>query len=178
LIVGILKRQLSWKALARSLSQSTQLSANIFLFFIGGVLFSRFLVLTGITPEIISLLSDSSLPPWSIMLGLVLLYLLLGAILDTFGMIIITLPLVFPIVTGLGYDPVWFGIFLVLMIEMALITPPIGINVFVLRKVVPNIPIWTIYEGCLPYIGLCLIMVLILIAFPELALWLPSTMKD
>ncbi|WP_156508707.1 TRAP transporter large permease subunit, partial [Oleiphilus sp. HI0132] len=106
------------------------------------------------------------------------LYLVLGAVLDTFGMIILTLPFVFPLVTSLGYDPVWFGIFIVMMIELSLITPPIGINVFVMQRVAPDIPLTTVFKGALPFVVISLVMVLLLLIFPEIALWLPGQMKD
>jgi TRAP-type C4-dicarboxylate transport system permease large subunit len=104
--------------------------------------------------------------------------LFLGASRATFGMYILTLPFVFPLVMSLGYDPVWFGIFIVLMIELSLITPPIGINIFVMQRVVPNVPIVTIFKGALPFILMTLFMVILLVVFPEIALWLPQKMAE
>jgi TRAP-type C4-dicarboxylate transport system permease large subunit len=109
---------------------------------------------------------------------LVLMYLVLGAVLDTFGMILLTLPFVFPLILSLGYDPVWFGIFIVMMIELSLITPPIGINVFVMHRIIPETSIGTIFKGTFPFVLLTLLAIVLLVLFPEMALWLPAAMKS
>jgi tripartite ATP-independent transporter DctM subunit len=176
-LLGLIRKRISMTILKESIAQSTLLSGNIFLLFLGGVFFSRFMAQTDVTEllvENIATLGSSSL---SVMLGLLVLYLILGAVLDTFGMIILTLPFVFPLVTSLGYDPVWFGIFIVMMIELSLITPPIGINVFVMQRVAPEIPLMTVFKGALPFVLISLLMVLLLLAFPQIALWLPAQMN-
>jgi tripartite ATP-independent transporter DctM subunit len=176
-IIALVRRRISLSILKESIGQSTLLSGNIFLLFLGGVFFSRFMAQTDVTPLLIESISTWGSSSLSIMLGLLILYLILGAVLDTFGMIILTLPFVFPLVTSLGYDPVWFGIFIVMMIELSLITPPIGINVFVMQRVAPDIPLMTVFSGALPFVLISLLMVLLLLAFPQLALWLPAQMK-
>jgi len=177
-VVGLIRRRINLKVVLGSISQSAALSTNIFVLFLGGMFFSRFMAQTDLTQSMISSISALTLPPYLIMMMIVLMYLFLGAILDTFGMIILTLPFVFPLVLSLGFDPVWFGIFVVMMIELSLITPPIGINVFVMQSVVPDIPLSTIYQGSIPFVLLTLLMVALLIAFPEIALWLPAQMKS
>ena len=107
---------------------------------------------------------------------LVVLYLALGAMLDVFGMLVLTIPFVLPLVTDLGIDLVWFGVFAVIMAELALITPPIGANVFVMRRVAPDVPMSDIFVGVFPFVLGEMIILGLLIAFPEIALWLPGKM--
>jgi len=174
LLVALAKKRLNRHALKESISESSKLSSNIFLLLLGGGVFSRFLVQTDLTEIWIQSISDLGLSLYVVIAALVLMYLLLGAIIDTFGMIILTLPFVFPLITSMGIDRVWFGIFIVLMIELSLITPPIGLNVIVMKQVVPDVPLLDIYKGTFPFVLICLFMVLLLVIFPELALWLPS----
>jgi TRAP-type C4-dicarboxylate transport system permease large subunit len=108
---------------------------------------------------------------------LALLFIVLGCVLDTFGMLILTLPFVMPVVVALGIDKVWFGIFFTMMVEMALITPPVGLNVYVLRRVATQVPMTEIFLGALPFVGLIALTVVALVVFPGLALWLPGQMR-
>lgn len=177
-LIALFRRRLNFSILKESVGQSALMSGNIFLLFLGGVFFSRFMAQTDVTEYLIDALTAWGGSSLVIMLGLLVIYLILGAVLDTFGMIILTLPFVFPLVTSLGYDPVWFGIFIVMMIELSLITPPIGINVFVMQRVAPEIPLSTVFKGAFPFVVISLLMVLLLLMFPELALWLPAQMKS
>jgi TRAP-type C4-dicarboxylate transport system permease large subunit len=101
----------------------------------------------------------------------------LGCLLDSLAMILLTIPIVFPIVKALGYDPVWFGIVIVMVVELGLITPPIGMNVFVIKGIARDVPLETIFRGVTPFIVAQIVLLLVLIAFPQIALWLPSTMS-
>jgi C4-dicarboxylate transporter, DctM subunit len=104
------------------------------------------------------------------------MYFILGCLLDSLAMILLTIPIVFPIVSALGYDPIWFGIIIVMVVELGLITPPIGMNVFVIKGIARDVPLYTIFRGVTPFIVAQIILIGVLIAFPEIALWLPSTM--
>jgi len=177
LVIALAKKRLNKSLLALSISESSKLSSNIFLLLLGGGIFSRFLVQTDLSSILVQSIAGMGLSPYLVIAALVLLYLLLGAFIDTFGMIILTLPFVFPLVISIGIDPVWFGIFIVMMIELSLITPPIGLNVIVMKQVVPDVPLMDIYKGTLPFVVICLLMVFLLVMFPELALWLPSKIK-
>jgi tripartite ATP-independent transporter DctM subunit len=177
LLVALFKRRLNKQVLKESIGESTKLSSNIFLLLLGGGVFSRFLVQTDLTNSLIVSVTDMHLSPYLVLGMLVLMYLVLGAIIDTFGMIILTLPLVFPLIISMGIDPVWFGVFIVMMIELALITPPIGLNVIVMKQVVPGVALMDIYKGTFPFVLLCLFMVVVLIIFPDIALWLPQKIK-
>ncbi len=113
-----------------------------------------------------------------VMLVIVLVYVLLGCVLDSLGMMLLTLPMFFPIVVGLGFDPVWFGILVVMLVELGLITPPIGMNLFILRSIVPDVPLSTIIRGILPFVISDIIRVGLIGFFPVIALFLPGLFFD
>lgn len=176
LLVALFMKKLTFNAVRESLHQAGVISSVIFMILVGGIMLSKFLVQTDITPLLINSIGELDINRYWIILLLVIVYLILGAILDAFGMIILTLPLAFPLVTSLGFDPIWFGIFITIMIELALITPPIGLNVYVMQKVAPEVPLIEIFKGTVPFLIICLVGVFLLTLFPDLALWLPRTM--
>ena len=176
LAVALAMRRLTWSALRDSLHQAGIVSAMIFVIIVGGVLLSRFLVQTDVTSSMVGAIGTLEVHRYVIILLFVVMYLILGAILDVLGMIILTLPFVFPIILDLGFDAVWFGIFITVMVELALITPPIGLNVYVMKNVVPDVDVMEIFRGCVPFVVITLLFVLLLLFVPEIALWLPSTM--
>lgn len=177
LVVAGLMRRLTWHGIASALHEAGIVSAMFFMIIVGGILLSRFLIQTDVTSSLIDLIDNMDASPVAVMLMIIVMYLVLGAILDTFGMIILTLPFIFPIVLNLGFDPVWFGIFITIMIELALITPPVGLNVYVMSSVVPNVPVTDIFRGCIPFVLVTLAFAMLILFFPELVLWLPDTMK-
>ena len=174
LTVGLVMRRLSWDGLRASIIDTGLTTGMIFLIIIGGHLIGRFLVLTEVTTGIVDLIAASGLNRFVILFLFVLMYLVLGALLDVWGMLILTLPFVFPVVVSLGFDPVWFGIFVVLMTELALITPPVGINVYVMHGIVPDVGLVKIFRGIMPFVVVILAFVALISAFPEIVLWLPS----
>jgi len=176
LIVTLVMRRLTLVRLRDSLWQTGEISAMIYAILIGGVMFSRLLVQTDVTPALVNYIAALQVSPYTIIFLFSIMFLLLGAILDTFGMLILTLPLVFPICRNLGFDPVWFGIYMTVMMEIAMLTPPIGLNVFVMQRVAPEVPLAEIFRGVMPFVLVCLLLVVLIVALPQLALWLPSTM--
>lgn len=177
IIVSLLMGKLTWGSFRQSLLDTGVSSAMIFAILIGGYLFSRFLALTEITANMINWIQSLQLNNHLFILCIMLFFALLGCVLDVFGMLILTLPFVFPIVIHLGFDPVWFGVFAVIMAEIALVTPPIGVNVFIMKNIAPEVAIEDIFRGIMPFILCDFTLVLLLIAFPQLALWLPNTLK-
>ena len=176
LVLALIMRRLTWVRLKDSLWQTGEISAMIYAILIGGVMFSRLLVQTDVTPTLVNYIGGLQVSAYSIIFLFSLMFLLLGAVLDTFGMLILTLPLVFPISQQLGFDPVWFGIYMTVMMEIAMLTPPIGLNVFVMQRVVDEVPLSDIFKGVLPFVLICIGVVVIITLFPQLVLWLPSTM--
>ncbi|MFY9314227.1 MAG: TRAP transporter large permease subunit [Burkholderiales bacterium] len=174
--VAVAMRRLTWRALADALREAAILSAMIYTILVGGILIGKFLVQAQVTTELIAYVGRSGIDRYLVIALFTVMYLILGAIMDTFGMIILTLPFVFPIVLALGFDRVWFGVYVTVMIELALITPPIGMNVFVMQRVAPEVPMVTIFRGAAPFCIIILLFVVFITFFPQIVLWLPSTM--
>jgi C4-dicarboxylate transporter, DctM subunit len=177
LITAGIKRKVTLRALSRALEETALISAMMFAIIVAGYLLARFLAITGTTQSMVSILVDMDLGRVLFLMLLVVLYLILGAMLDVFGMLVLTVPFVMPVVRGLGISPIWFGVFAVVMAEVALVTPPIGANVFVMRRTAPEVPMGEIFMGVLPFVVGELIVIALLIAFPEIALWLPAHMR-
>lgn len=174
--VAVAMRRLTWRALADALHEAAILSAMIYTILVGGILIGKFLVQTQVTTELIAYVGRSGIDRYLVIALFTVMYLILGAIMDTFGMIILTLPFVFPIVLALGFDRVWFGVYVTVMIELALITPPVGMNIFVMQRVAPEVPMMTIFRGAAPFCAIILLFVVFITLFPRIVLWLPSTM--
>jgi len=176
LALSILNRSFSRAMLASSLLDTVKTTAMIFTILIGAILFNNFLILASMPTLVSGWIAGLPLGKTAILLVIIGMYFVLGCLLDSLAMILLTIPIVFPIVSALGYDPVWFGIIIVMVVELGLITPPIGMNVFVIKGIARDVPLYTIFRGVTPFIVAQIILILVLIAFPEIALWLPSTM--
>jgi tripartite ATP-independent transporter DctM subunit len=177
LVLGLVNRTLNRELLGTALLETVKTTAMIFTILIGAILFNNFLILASVPTLVSAWIAGLPLGKTAILLVIIGMYFILGCLLDSLAMILLTIPIVFPIVTALGYDPVWFGIIIVMVVELGLITPPIGMNVFVLKGIAREVPLETIFRGVTPFIVAQVILILILIAFPEIALWVPSTMS-
>jgi len=175
-VLGILNRGFDREALGQALLDTVRTTAMIFTILIGAILFNNFLILASMPTLVSGWITGLPLGKTAILLVIIGMYFILGCLLDSLAMILLTIPIVFPIVTALGYDPVWFGIIIVMVVELGLITPPIGMNVFVIKGIARDVPLETIFRGVTPFIVAQIILILVLIAFPQIALWLPSTM--
>ncbi|RZL91431.1 MAG: TRAP transporter large permease [Variovorax sp.] len=156
------------------LVDTARTSAMMFAIILGAALFGEFVNLTGVHEGLLHVVKESGLPPFGIILLMILVYILLGTVLESLSMILLTVPIFFPIVLALGYDPVWFGILVVMVVEIGLITPPIGVNLFVIRSVMPDIPMMTVVRGVIPFIVADILRILTIAAVPALSLWLPN----
>ncbi|GAB4294574.1 MAG: TRAP transporter permease [Roseovarius sp.] len=162
-----------------ALQDAAFISCIIFLILIGGLLLSRMLVATGVIDQLVVAITAVADTPLKFMILASILYIVLGCFLDTTSMMVVTLPFLFPAVVALDIDPIWFGIVLVKLIEISVITPPVGINLFAVMGAAGNrVSFGELYLGVIPFIALELLVLVILIAFPELATWLPQTMMD
>lgn len=170
-------RQLRWPALQQALSSSVKISCMIYLIIIGGLLFSRFLAFSGIPFAMVGAIQGLDISPLTVVVVMLLILTVLGMFMDPVGMIMLTLPFFFPIVKALGVDPIWFGVLVVLQAELGVITPPVGVHLFVVRQIVPDVPLSAVIRGALPFM-LCQILVMVLVVvFPQIALWLPERMR-
>lgn len=175
-LIGVLRRRLSRKEIRRSLLQATRTAAAVFTILIGALLFGYFLTITQTPQKVTEFLTGLGIGPYGILALILLMYLVLGCLMDALAMVILTVPIIFPVIVHLGFDPIWFGIIIVMTVELGLIHPPVGMIVFVIKSVVHDVDFTTIFKGVLPFIVTDLIRLLILIAFPIIALWLPSRM--
>jgi C4-dicarboxylate transporter DctM subunit len=148
----------------------------VFTVLIGALLFGYFLTVTQTPQKVTEFLTGLGLGRYVVLALIMLMYLVLGCLMDALAMIILTIPIIFPVITALGFDPIWFGVIIVMTVELGLIHPPVGMNVFVIKSVVQDVKFSTIFYGVLPFIATDLVRLVILIAFPILATFLPSRM--
>lgn len=170
------RRSLTRESMRAILTDSAQTTAMMFAILLGATVFGEFINLTGVHRALLDLVKDATLEPFTVILIIIAVYIVLGCILESLSIILLTVPLLFPVVVGLGYDPVWFGIIVVVATEIGLITPPIGINLFVIQSLVPNLKLSTIVRGIGPFVTVDIARILLLAAVPALSLWLPNRM--
>lgn len=175
LLVALLGRRLDLKGLKKSLLDTTRTTAMIMLLIAGAVIFGRFMAVSRIPFELASWAGGLSLPPFLIMGLILLIYLLLGCIIDALALILLTVPIFYPIVVNtLGYDPIWFGVIVVLVVAMGVITPPVGMNVYIIKGVAKEVPLETIFKGVWPFLLAIIACVVLLMLFPSLVTFLPN----
>lgn len=177
LLVAGLTGRLTKKALVDSLRAASTTSGMVFTILITGIVFSRFLVQTQVTSSILEWISAMHLSKIHVLLAILVFYFILGTALDTFGMLILSLPFVIPIIDAYNIDKIWFGVFVGVMVELAAVSPPVGITVAVMRAVAPDVSTTDIFKGCYPFLILTLLLGIALIVWPDLALWLPRTLS-
>jgi C4-dicarboxylate transporter, DctM subunit len=175
-IIGVVRRRLSGADILRSLLEATRTTAAVFTVLIGALLFGYFLTITQTPQKVTAFLTGLGIGSYGVLALIMIMYLVLGCLMDALAMIILTVPIVFPVIRELGFDPIWFGIIIVMVAELGLIHPPVGMNIFVIKSVVEDVKISTIFYGVVPFIVTDILRLLLLIAFPILALWLPSKM--
>ncbi len=177
LLFALMRRRLSWAAVWQGLRETASATAMIYTIIIGASVFSYFITLARVPEALVNLISNLPVPSLAIIAFLLLAYLALGAIFDEIAAMLITLPFVLPVIEKMGFDPVWWGVVNVVIVELGMIIPPIGIIVFVLHGLAPTIPIRAIYRGVAPFIAADLILLALLVLFPAIALWLPSLIR-
>jgi C4-dicarboxylate transporter, DctM subunit len=176
LLITLLKKKLTWPGFVQCLSESGKMTAFIFLIIIGASVFSYFLALTGLPTTLSAFMTSLPLPRWLIFFAIILVYMILGCVMEVYSIMILTLPIIFPIVEALQFDPIWFGVIMVIVLEIGLITPPIGLNVFVLKGAAPGIDVETIFKGIWPFFAAAVVAMIIISIFPQIALFIPSRM--
>jgi len=173
---GLVVRKLSFSILWKAATDAVSTTATVLLILIAAHMISPFMALSHIPDAIGDFVLGFGLPVAGVLLLMLLIYLVLGCFLEGFAMLVLTLPIFFPIVLELGIDPIWFGVLVVLTLEMGLISPPVGLNVFIVKSVAPRVPIGQIFQGVLPFWVAMIVCLLILVAFPQIVLILPNTM--
>jgi tripartite ATP-independent transporter DctM subunit len=177
LLFCVLRRRLSPAMLWRCLEETVIVTAFIFLIVVGASILAYGFDFLKVSQQVMALATEAGLDRWLIFLAIVAVYVVLGMFLDSISMLVLTLPVVFPLTQSLGFDPIWLGVILVIMAEVGLITPPVGMNLFVLQGIARNVPLGTIAAGALPFLGAMLVTVLLLCLWPGIALVLPATLR-
>jgi C4-dicarboxylate transporter DctM subunit len=175
-LLGVIRGRLSRAQIREALLQATRTSAAVFTVLIGALLFGYFLTITETPQKLTEYLTNLGIGRYGVLALIMVMYLVLGCLMDAMAMIILTVPIIFPLITKLGFDPIWFGIIIVMTVELGLIHPPVGMNVFVIKSVVKEVSFTTIFKGVIPFLITDLLRLIILIAFPIIALWLPGRM--
>ncbi|THD71789.1 TRAP transporter large permease [Thalassobius vesicularis] len=176
LVMALFKR-LSLRDMGNGLLDTIRTTAMIFMVIWGVMIFVRFLAFTGLPAHVTDLVIGLDVPRFVILLGIIVMYLLMGMILDGLGMMMLTLPVVFPAIVGLGYDPIWFGILLVKLIEIGVVTPPVGLNCYVVNGIRPDIPLESVFKGVTPFLIGEIFIIAVIILFPDFILLLPRMMN-
>lgn len=178
LFITLLRRQLKWDGFIKSLKDTTRTSAMIMLLVAGAMVFGRFVAVSRLPFEMANWAANLNLPPFMIMAVILIIYLILGCFIDALALVLLTVPIFYPVVTDvLGYNPIWFGVITVLVVAMGVITPPVGMNVFIIKGVVKDVPLETIFKGVWPFIIAIFACIALLIIFPQIATFLPNMLK-
>jgi tripartite ATP-independent transporter DctM subunit len=175
LAVALMERRLSWEGFKKSLYDTTRTSAMIMFMVAGAVMFGRFMAVSRVPFELANWAGALPLPPFAIMAIIIFIYLILGCLIDALALVLLTIPIFYPVaVTTLGYDPIWFGVIIVMVVAMGVITPPVGMNVYIIKGIVPDVPLEVIFKGIWPFLIAVLVCIAILMVFPQIATYLPS----
>jgi tripartite ATP-independent transporter DctM subunit len=176
-LFALARRALTWRVLYEVLVESACTTSMLFMILIGALLFANFVNYTTMPADLKSFVNLFQAMPVLVVIAICAVYIVLGTAMEELSMILLTVPLFFPVVTSLGYDPIWFGIVIVIVVQIGLISPPVGMNIFVVKSLLPNLSIGTVFRGVTPFTVALAALLAIIVAFPSLATWLPSFMR-
>jgi tripartite ATP-independent transporter DctM subunit len=174
IVLGLVRRQFSFKKFWLSIKDTLLITAMIMTIVAGATVFGHFMAVSGIPSAASDFFAGLPIPSWAVMILILLMYLIAGCFMDSLAMVTLTVPILYPTVIALGFDPIWFGVLIVLVVEMGVITPPVGINVYIIKGVVPDVPMGKIFKGALAFLAGMVVLAALLMLFPILATWLPS----
>ncbi len=175
-LIALVTRRLTWQGFVRAVGETVRTSAMLYMIIVGANVLNPFLAITNVPPALGELLVSVNLGTYGTLSVVLLSYFVLGMFLDGLAMLVLTIPIYFPVIIGLGFDPIWFGVIVVIVIEMGLITPPVGLNVFVVRSVAPDVPLATIFAGVVPFLLAMIVTLILIVLFPAIALFIPNSM--
>ena len=176
-LFALARRRLTWPVLFQVLVESARTTAMLFTLLIAATIFANFVNFTTLPMDLMEWITHLGLSPTMIVVAMMAIYVLLGTVMEELTMVLLTIPLFFPIVTSLGFDPVWFGVLIVMVVQIGLISPPVGMNLFVLNSLLPSVGLGRIFRGCWPFVFVMVVVLGVLIAFPQISLWLPSFVR-
>ena len=177
ILIGLITKQLKWQGFLNALKDTVRITAMVMVIVAGATVFGHFIAITRIPMVLSGWVGSLPLPPMGIMAVIIVIYLMGGCFMDSLAMITLTIPIFYPVVLALGVDPIWFGVIIVLVVEMGVITPPVGLNVYVIKGIAPDVPLETIFKGIFPFLAALVVAAIILLLFPQIATFLPSLAK-
>jgi len=174
LTIGLIRRQLTWRSFSEACKEGLRTSCMVIFIITGAVIFGRFMAISRIPFLLAEWLGGLPISPKIIISIIIFIYFIGGFFMDSMALIVLTIPIFYPLVRKLGFDPIWFGVIIVLIAEMGVITPPVGVNVFVIKGIVPDVPLENIFKGIFPFLAALIVMTIILMIFPQIATYLPT----
>ncbi len=176
-IFGVVQRKLNWQGFKESLMDTGKTTAMIFIIITGAMIFNYFLAVSRLPFYVATVVGGLEVNRYLVLAGILVLYIVLGALMDELAMVFLTVPIFYPLIINLGFDPIWFGIVIIMMCVFGMIAPPVGMIVYILKGVAPDIPMFTIYRGALPFFAAAALLVVLMVAFPQIILFIPGLMK-
>ena len=176
IVIAAATGQLSWRSFYEALIETLQTTATLMFIIVGAWIFAYFVVQTRLPKGLVDLVNYFELAPWAVITIILIFYIILGCVLDSVAIILVTVPVFLPVVLAMGYDSVWYGILMVVVVEIGLITPPVGLNIFVMRAQLPDVELMTMFRGIAPFLVADAALIVLLLLFPQIALWLPGVL--
>ncbi|MBM3531140.1 MAG: TRAP transporter large permease [Alphaproteobacteria bacterium] len=176
-LFALWRRALTWRVLFEILVESARTTSMLFMILIGALMFASFINYTTMPADLKDFVTLFKDMPFLVVVAICVIYVVLGSAMEELSMILLTVPLFFPVVTGLGYDPVWFGVVIVIVVQIGLVSPPVGMNIFVVKNLLRNVDIVTVFRGVTPFMVALIALMALVVAFPPIATWLPGFMK-
>ena len=174
LVIALVRRKLSWQGFRDSVLDTTRLSCMVMVIVTGAAVFGHFLAVTRIPFDLASWVGNLAVPPMAVIGFVILTYLIGGCFIDSLALILLTVPIFFPVIKSMGFDPIWFGVIIVLVTQIGVISPPLGTNVYIIKGVASDVPLSTIFKGIVPFLIAMIICTVFIVAFPQIALFLPG----
>ena len=176
-VIALLRGTLTVRVTLDILVESARTTGMLFMILVGALIFANFMNFTTMPADLKALVSSYNISPMMVMIAICAVYIILGAAMEELSIVLLTLPVFFPLVVSLGFDPVWFGIIIVLVVMIGLISPPVGMNMFVVRNMLPDVSTMTVFRGVMPFVLTLILVLALLVAFPQIALFLPQALK-
>ena len=177
LAIGLLRRNLRWDDFLSATMDGLRTSCMILFLIAGATVFGHFMAITRIPFLLVEWVERLPLTPEAILAVICLFYIVGGCFIDAMALVVLTVPIIYPVILRLGFDPIWFGVIIVLVSQVGVVSPPVGVNVYVLKGIAPEVPLETIFKGSMPFLGAVILTIVVLILFPDLATFLPKYVK-
>ncbi|MCI0500088.1 MAG: TRAP transporter large permease [Planctomycetales bacterium] len=174
ILITMVQRKLSWKTFGQSLKETMRTSCMVMVIVAGAAIFGNFLAITRLPFQLAEWLSNLAIPGWGVIALIVVFYLIAGCFVDALALVLLTVPIFYPVVTELGYHPIWFVVMIVLVTQMGVITPPVGVCVYVVSGIERDVPLQTVFRGAMPFLYMMIVAAVLITMFPQLCLWLPN----